>query len=95
MVALSACSKSSNLSSPRLSPIWWPLHRYPWIHTRKISKKPPGAKTTNGQDAKYPTKAFTDLNKNVGGLTNKWSGVVDEVNAFNEDLAFLDKKCIR
>ena len=31
----------------------------------------------------------------VGALTYKWSGVVDELNAFNEDLAFPDKKCIR
>merc|ERR1719326_1958246 len=51
------------------------------------------AKTTKEQDVKYKTKAFTDLDKKVGELTSERSGVEDELNAVNEYLESLDKKC--
>merc|ERR1719329_1032875 len=51
------------------------------------------SKTTKEQDVKYKTKAFTGLDKKVGDLTTERSGVEDELNAVNEYLASLDKKC--
>merc|ERR1711865_531972 len=51
------------------------------------------AKTTKEQDVKYKTKAFTGLDKKVGDLTSERSGVEDELNAVNEYLESLDKKC--
>jgi len=59
----------------------------------KDGKEAAVAKTTKEQDVKYKTKAFTDLDKRVGELTTERSGVEDELNAVNEYLAGLDKKC--
>merc|ERR1719331_473467 len=50
-------------------------------------------KTTKEQDVKYKTKEFTGLDKTIGELTTERSGVEDELNAVNEYLASLDKKC--
>ena len=61
----------------------------------KDVKEAAGVKTTNGQDAKYPTKACSCLDKMVGALTYKWSGGVDKLIVFDKDLVCLDKKCIR
>merc|ERR1719215_1610571 len=51
------------------------------------------SKTTKEQDVKYKTKAFNGLDKKVSDLTTERSGVEDELNAVNEYLASLDKKC--
>jgi len=59
----------------------------------KDGKEAAVAKTTKEQDVKYKTKAFTGLDKKVGDLTTERSGVEDELNAVNEYLASLDKKC--
>merc|ERR1719265_2460534 len=59
----------------------------------KDAKEAAVAKTTKEQDVKYKTKAFTDLDKKAGELTSERSGVEDELNAVNEYLASLDKKC--
>merc|ERR1719152_883670 len=59
----------------------------------KQTKENAVAKTTKEQDVKYKTKAFTDLDKKVGELTSERSGVEDELNAVNEYLESLDKKC--
>jgi chromosome segregation ATPase len=59
----------------------------------KDAKEAAVAKTTKEQDVKYKTKAFTGLDKKVGELTTERSGVEDELNAINEYLASLDKKC--
>jgi len=50
-------------------------------------------KTTKEQDVKYKTKEFTSLDKTIGELTSERSGVEDELNAVNDYLASLDKKC--
>merc|ERR1719161_1784849 len=50
-------------------------------------------KTTKEADVKYKTKEFTGLDKPIGELTSERSGVEDELNAVNEYLASLDKKC--
>merc|ERR1719163_1646687 len=50
-------------------------------------------KTTKEADVKYKTKEFTGLDKSIGELTSERSGVEDELNAVNEYLESLDKKC--
>jgi len=59
----------------------------------KETKENAVEKTTKDQDVKYKTKEFTGLDKKVGELTNDRSGVEDELNAVNEYLESLDKKC--
>merc|ERR1719183_1474776 len=59
----------------------------------KETKENAVEKTTKEQDVKYKTKEFTGLDKKVGELTSERSGVEDELNAVNEYLASLDKKC--
>merc|ERR1719313_2829745 len=50
-------------------------------------------KTTKEQDVKYKTQEFTGLDKTIGELTTERSGIEDELNAVNDYLASLDKKC--
>jgi len=59
----------------------------------KETKENAVEKTTKGQDVKYKTKEFTGLDKKVGELTSERSGVEDELNAVNDYLESLDKKC--
>merc|ERR1719152_480796 len=59
----------------------------------KQTKENAVAKTTKEQDVKYKTKEFTGLDKTIGELTSERSGVEDELNAVNEYLESLDKKC--
>merc|ERR1719181_290861 len=59
----------------------------------KEEKEAAVAKTTKEQDVKYKTKEFTGLDKTIGELTSERSGVEDELNAVNDYLASLDKKC--
>merc|ERR1719408_264311 len=59
----------------------------------KETKENAVEKTTKEQDVKYKTKEFTGLDKTIGELTSERSGVEDELNAVNEYLASLDKKC--
>jgi hypothetical protein len=50
-------------------------------------------KTTKEQDVKYKTKEFTALDKTIGDVTKDRDGVQDELDAVNEALEALDKKC--
>merc|ERR1719456_1260738 len=59
----------------------------------KETKENAVEKTTKEADVKYKTKEFTGLDKTIGELTTERSGVEDELNAVNEYLASLDKKC--
>merc|ERR1719201_1537203 len=59
----------------------------------KETKENAVEKTTKESDVKYKTKEFTGLDKTVAQLTTDKSGVEDELNAVNEYLASLDKKC--
>jgi len=59
----------------------------------KETKENAVEKTTKEQDVKYKTKEFTGLDKTIGELTTERSGVEDELNAVNDYLASLDKKC--
>jgi chromosome segregation ATPase len=59
----------------------------------KETKENAVEKTTKEADVKYKTKEFTGLDKKVGELSSDRSGVEDELNAVNEYLASLDKKC--
>jgi hypothetical protein len=59
----------------------------------KETKENAVEKTTKEQDVKYKTKEFTGLDKKVGELTSDRAGVEDELNAVNDYLASLDKKC--
>jgi len=59
----------------------------------KETKENAVEKTTKEQDVKYKTKEFTGLDKTIGELTSERTGVEDELNAVNDYLASLDKKC--
>jgi len=59
----------------------------------KETKENAVEKTTKEQDVKYKTKEFTGLDKTIGELTTERTGVEDELNAVNDYLASLDKKC--
>merc|ERR1711865_748465 len=59
----------------------------------KETKENAIGKTTKEADVKYKTKEFTGLDKTIGELTSERSGVEDELNAVNDYLASLDKKC--
>merc|ERR1719337_276596 len=59
----------------------------------KETKENAVEKTTKEQDVKYKTKEFTGLDKTIGELTSERSGVEDELNAVNDYLESLDKKC--
>jgi hypothetical protein len=50
-------------------------------------------KTTKEQDVKYKTKEFTALDKTIGDVTKDRDGVQDELDAVNNALKALDKKC--
>jgi len=50
-------------------------------------------KTTSEQDVKYKTKEFTTLDKTIGDVTKDRDGVQDELDAVNDTLEALDKKC--
>jgi len=50
-------------------------------------------KTTKEQDVKYKTKEFTTLDKTIGDTTKDRDGVQDELDAVNDALKALDKKC--
>jgi len=50
-------------------------------------------KTTSEQDVKYKTKEFTTLDKTIGDVTRDRDGVQDELDAVNDTLEALDKKC--
>merc|ERR1719263_355608 len=50
-------------------------------------------KTTKEQDVKYKTKEFTALDKTIGDVTKDRDGVQEELDAVNEALEALDKKC--
>jgi chromosome segregation ATPase len=51
-------------------------------------------KTTKEQDVKYKTQEFTGLDKKIAQLTTDKDGVSEELDALNEYLKGLDKKCI-
>jgi len=59
----------------------------------KETKENAVEKTTKEADVKYKTKEFTGLDKTIGVLTSDRAGVEDELNAVNEYLESLDKKC--
>merc|ERR1719181_1050239 len=59
----------------------------------KQTKENAVEKTTKEADVKYKTKEFTGLDKTIGELTSERSGVEDELNAVNDYLDSLDKKC--
>merc|ERR1719162_2466510 len=59
----------------------------------KETKENAIGKTTKEADVKYKTKEFTGLDKTIGELTTERAGVEDELNAVNDYLASLDKKC--
>jgi len=59
----------------------------------KETKENAVEKTTKEADVKYKTKEFTGLDKTIGELTSERSGVEDELNAVNDYLDSLDKKC--
>merc|ERR1711991_951931 len=50
-------------------------------------------KTTKTQDVKYKTKEAAGLDKAVAELTADREGVESELDAVNDYLASLDKKC--
>ena len=50
-------------------------------------------KTTKEQDVKYKTKEFTTLDKTISDVTKDRDGVQDELDAVNNALKALDKKC--
>jgi len=50
-------------------------------------------KTTKEQDVKYKTKEFTTLDKTIGDVTKDRDGVQSELDAVNDALKALDKKC--
>merc|ERR1719473_2346710 len=50
-------------------------------------------KTTKEQDVEYKTKEFTSLDKTIGDVTKDRDGVQDELDAVNNALKALDKKC--
>merc|ERR1719454_2672714 len=50
-------------------------------------------KTTKEQDVKYKTKEFTTLDKTISDTTKDRDGVQDELDAVNNALKALDKKC--
>merc|ERR1719277_2681334 len=50
-------------------------------------------KTTKEQDVKYKTKEFTGLDKTIGDVTKDRDGVQEELDAVNNALKALDKKC--
>merc|ERR1712032_1095375 len=50
-------------------------------------------KTTKNQDVKYKTKEAAGLDKKAAELSTDIEGVKSELDAVNEYLASLDKKC--
>merc|ERR1719207_409123 len=50
-------------------------------------------KTTKSQDVKYKTKEAAGLDKKAAELSSDRDGVKSELDAVNEYLASLDKKC--
>merc|ERR1712176_429707 len=50
-------------------------------------------KTTKSQDVKYKTKEAAGLDKKAAELNTDIEGVKSELDAVNEYLASLDKKC--
>merc|ERR1719281_1446912 len=50
-------------------------------------------KTTKDQDVKYKTKEAASLDKKASELSTDRDGVKTELDAVNEYLASLDKKC--
>merc|ERR1719163_1644558 len=50
-------------------------------------------KTTKEQDVKYKTKEFTGLDKKIAQLTTDKDGVQEELDALNDYLKGLEKKC--
>merc|ERR1719197_1986497 len=50
-------------------------------------------KTTKSQDVKYKTKEAAGLDKKAAELSTDIEGVKSELDAVNEYLASLDKKC--
>merc|ERR1712137_1110287 len=50
-------------------------------------------KTTKSQDVKYKTKEAASLDKKAAELSTDVEGVKSELDAVNEYLASLDKKC--
>merc|ERR1712037_727298 len=50
-------------------------------------------KTTKDQDVKYKTQEYTGLDKKIAQLTTDKEGVQEELDALNDYLKGLDKKC--
>jgi chromosome segregation ATPase len=50
-------------------------------------------KATKEKDVEYKTKEFTSLDKTIGDVTKDRDGVADELDAVNNALKALDKKC--
>ncbi len=59
----------------------------------KETKENAITKTTKNQDMKYKTKEAAGLDKKAAELTTDIEGVKSELDAVNEYLASLDKKC--
>merc|ERR1719148_58464 len=59
----------------------------------KETKENAVEKTTKGQDVKYKTKEAAGLDKKAAELSTDVEGVKSELDAVNEYLASLEKKC--